>query len=239
MDSDVGILLDRVQECFGVRFRPGELEDESYLSDLYTAVISHLAQAQSDQCFTSVAFWRLRRGCIDLFGASKVDVRPYTPTDDILPRSGRRKAWHRLATSTGLRLPGLEYSRAFVHVIFFGSALVPIGLLVGFGYSWSIGLASLLLWPFSSGLVFWTLRPFASQLSARCMTMGELAKAVVGLNYGSLTQQLGGISREKDLHEAIRNAIADLIDIDPEILKRENPRLLDLAVANDGFRAEV
>ncbi len=69
--------------------------------------------------------------------------------------------------------------------------------------------------------------------------MGELAKAVVGLNYGSLTQQLGGISSEKDLHEAIRNAIADLIDIDPEILKRENPRLLDLAVANDGFRAEV
>lgn len=69
--------------------------------------------------------------------------------------------------------------------------------------------------------------------------MGELARVVVGLNYNRLSQEFGGISREKELLEAIRNVISDLTDIDPEILKCENPRLIDLAEANDGFRAEV
>ncbi len=69
--------------------------------------------------------------------------------------------------------------------------------------------------------------------------MGDLARAAVGLNYAKMAKELGGVSREKELREAIRQVVADLIDICPEILKDENPRLIDLTEANSGFRAEV
>lgn len=69
--------------------------------------------------------------------------------------------------------------------------------------------------------------------------MGDLARVAVGLNYAKLARELGGVSREKELLEAIRQVVADLIGIDPEILRYEDPRLIDLEDANDGFRAEV
>jgi hypothetical protein len=77
------------------------------------------------------------------------------------------------------------------------------------------------------------------KLSAQSLTMGDLARAAVGLNYAKMAKELGGVSREKELREAIRQVVADLIDICPEILKDENPRLIDLTEANSGFRAEV
>ena len=39
--------------------------------------------------------------------------------------------------------------------------------------------------------------------------------------------------------EALRYVIADITDIDPHALIGENPRLIDLVLANDGLRAQV
>jgi hypothetical protein len=44
---------------------------------------------------------------------------------------------------------------------------------------------------------------------------------------------------DAEVLESIRYIVADLIDIDPHALVGENPRLIDLAIANDGFRAQV
>ena len=45
---------------------------------------------------------------------------------------------------------------------------------------------------------------------------------------------------EKDYYiHAGQPILADLIGIDPHALTNENPRLIDVAIANDGFRAQV
>lgn len=239
IDPGVAVVLERVEESFGIQFRPGELNDESCFSDLCAAVIAHLTQTKTDRCFTSIVFWRLRRGCVESFGTLRSEVRPWTPTDLILPRSGRRQAWHRLAESTGLKLPALEYSSGVASFIFLGGAVSATALTIPFAYDWA-HLASLLVsFPLSHYLLFRLCRPFANQLSAQSVTIGDLAKAAVGLNYGKLAQELGGVSREQELLDAIRHVVADLIDIRPEIFRSENPRLIDLEDANDGFRAEV
>lgn len=239
IDADIAVILERVEESFGVQFRPGELDNESCFSDLCAAVIAHLTQTKTDKCFTSIVFWRLRRGCVESFGTARSEVRPWTPTDLILPRSGRRQAWHRLAAATGLKLPGLEYSSRVASFVLWGGIVIAIALTLPFGHHPELVAAWFVLVPLSCALLFRLFRPFASTLSAQSLTIGDLTKAAVGLNYAKLAKELGGVSREKEILEAIRNVVADLIDIGPEILRHENPRLIDLAVANDGFRGEV
>jgi hypothetical protein len=237
MDGDVKVLLETVEESFGVKFRSGELADDSYLSDLCSAVRSHITYRASERCFTSIVFWRLRRACIELFSASKGSIAPSTPTDIILPAVRRRRAWLELSATTGLKLPGLEYSTFLSYTIFWGACVLP-AIMLFMRLSWWSVLAATLLWPISATMLFHFLKPLADQLPAQSRTFGDLSKTAVGLNYGMLARELG-TSSESEMLDALRHVIADLIDVDPRALVGENPRLIDLALANDGFRAQV
>ncbi len=238
MDGDVKALLEGVEGAFEIKFRPGELSDYSCFSDLCTAVQSRVVHEPTEKCFSSIVFWKLRRACMELLGAPRASIRPSTSMDLLLPAFGRRRAWFALSTAAGLKLPGLEYSSFYSSVIFFGAGGLPVILLVTAGVSWDIALASLLLLPITTAALFHALRPFAAELSSQSRTFGELTKTVVGLNHGQLVREFGA-SRESETCQALRYVIGDLIDIDPNVLLGEDPQLIDLALANDGFRAYV
>lgn len=238
MDSDVKALLEWIEGAFEIKFRTGELSDDSYLSDLCIAVQSHVAHKPAEKCFSSIVFWRLRRACVELFGLSRRSIHPTTSMDSLLPAFRRRRAWFALSAASGLRLPGLEYSSFPSSVIFVGAGVLPVILLVTAGLNWETALASILLWPFTATILFHALHPFADKLSSQSQTVGELTRTVVGLNYGLLVREFG-VCRESETHQALRYVIGDLIDIDSNALVGEDPRLIDLALANDGFRAWV
>jgi hypothetical protein len=246
MDGGVSTLLETVEKAFSVKFRPGEFTDESTFEDLCDALRSRLSPATAHVCFTSIVFWRLRRACVGLFKNEKRSITPWTATDLIVPSSGRYRAWSRLAEVSGLRLPGLEYSSAMSSLIFVSTSIgvLVTGVMV-IPKSWqSLTIGALLLvtcvfvTAFAAAGLFYLLRPLASCLPTNCANFGSLAKTVVGLNYGTLVQEFGP-AREAEMMEALRHVLGDLIDFAPEALCGENPRLIDLAEANDGFRAWV
>lgn len=238
MDGDVKALLEGVEAAFEINFSPSELSDHSSFSDLCTAVRAHVAHKPADRCFSSQVFWRLRRACMELFDSSRASIRPSTTMDSLLPSFRRRRAWFALSAASGLKLPGLEYSSFRSSLIFVGAGLLPMILLATLGASWGIALASILLWPITTAVLFHAARSFASELSAGSQTLGQLTKTVVGLNHGQLVREFGA-SRESETLEALRYVVGDLIDIDPNALVGEDPQLIDLALANDGFRAYV
>jgi hypothetical protein len=95
-----------------------------------------------------------------------------------------------------------------------------------------LAVSVLLAWPVTCTALFRALKHFASALPAQVQTVGDLAKTVVGLNYGRLVREFGP-SREQDLHHALLFVIADITELEPYALGEENPTLTDLMLAND------
>jgi hypothetical protein len=89
--------------------------------------------------------------------------------------------------------------------------------------------------PLAASLLFFLARPFADMLPAQCHALGDLAKVAVGLNYSELAQAYGP-SNDQQTAEALRRLVADLVDIDPNVLIEQDPRLIDIVLVNDGFR---
>ena len=237
MDGDVKILVEALENAFDIKFVPGELADESSLKQVYAAVRMRISHAHSDRCLTSIVFWRLRRACGELFAVPKQSIAPWSATELILPFAQRRKAWSALSAAARLRLPGLEYSNGVGHAIWWGSFVPSTALAIAGRGGWWI-LVALILWVVTANFLFRVLKRLADVLPTNSATFGGLAKTVVALNYGTLLRELGS-SRDAELLESVRYILADLIGIDPHALKDENPRLIDVAIANDGFRAQV
>jgi len=234
MDGDVEFLVEAIEDSFGVKFNQNELTDGTGFDDLCRIVAAHLGPASGGVCFSSITCWRLRRAWIKLFGLDKASIKPSTSTELMMPLAHRRQAWRAMSETSGLRLPRLEYPDHLNAPILITSVLVSIVIAISGGGAWWLA-AAVVAMPFAASLLFFVLRPFADILPAQCHTLGDLAKVAVGLNYGRLVQKYGP-SNERQIAEGLRRLVADLTDIDPYALIGENPRLIDIVIANDGFR---
>ena len=234
MDADVEVLVEAIEESFGVKFDKGELTEDTGFSDLCRLLAAHLGTSSTRVCFTSISFWRLRKSLIKAFAVSRASITPSASTELMLPSAHRREAWRALSEASGLQLPRLEYPDHFNVPILFVSLLAGILIaVIGRGGWWLA--AAVVAMPVSASSFFLVLRPFADVLPRQCHTLGDLSSVAVGLNYGRLAQVYGP-SGERQMTDALRRLVADLIDIDPHALIGESPRLIDIVIANDGFR---
>jgi len=237
MDADVAAMVEAIEESFGVKFNGGELTDDSRAVEVCNALRLRLGEGVSERCFTSVAFWRLRRGLVNLLDVPRKSVTPSTALEYLIPANGRRRTWHALSDAAGLRLPKLEYPRRLGVGIFWAAFVPPMLIAVLGRGGWWI-LVAIMAMPITASMLFRALTPFAIAFPAHSQTVGSAARTVVGLNYGKLAQELGP-SRERELLEAFRYVVSDVTDIEPCALIRENPRLIDIVLANDGLRFQV
>ncbi len=170
MDGDVEYLLEAIEGAFDVKFDPGEFDDHSRFEDLYKALRSRLGSTISHRCFTSIAFWRLRRAMVELLGVPKGSVTPSTAVESIIPALRRRRHWRALSEDAGLRLPGLEYSRGMRRAIFYPSLVLAVAILATRGQMLSPVwvLAACLAFPTTAYLLFFLLKPLAGSLPAGC-----------------------------------------------------------------------
>ncbi len=237
MDADVTVLVEAIEESFGVKFNKGELTDNSRIDHVCSLLRLRLGDGVSDRCFTSAAFWRIRRALVEVLNVPRNSVTPSTALEYVVPTVGRRRTWRALSEAANLRLPGLEYPR-HLGVGIFWAAFVSSTLIGVLGRRGWWTLAAIVAMPVTASLLFYALTPFANAFPANSQTLGDAARTVVGLNYGKLTKELGP-SRELELLEALRYLISDVTGIEPHALIGENPRLVDLVLANDGLRAQV
>jgi hypothetical protein len=234
MDPDVNSLIETVEESFGVKFNRNEVNDETHIEDLCRLMASQLTPASPGVCFSSIAFWHFRKALMNVFGLTRSSITPSASTEFLLPAAKRRHAWRALSEASGLPLPSLEYPDHLNAPILTTSVLLSSVIAIIGGGGWWLA-AAVVAMPLCASLLFFLSRPFADILPAQCHTLGDLAKVAVGLNYGRLVQEYGP-SNERQMAEALRCLVADLIDIDPHALIEQNPRLIDIVLANDGFR---
>lgn len=126
MDGDVEELVRAIEESFGVKFAPGEIDDYTRVDALLNALRSRLRPQGLTHCFTSLAFWRLRRACVDVLSVPRNAIRPSTTIASIISEASRRVQWRALSVSSGLRLPRLEYSQPINMALF-------VSMWLGFG----------------------------------------------------------------------------------------------------------
>jgi hypothetical protein len=238
MDADVTVLLEAIENAFDIKFDTAELDDDSRIDDVCEAIRARFGDRTSDRCFASIVFWRLRQAVIEVLGAPRNSITPSTGVEYLIPAVLRRRVWRALSEAAGLKFPGLEYGHGLGVAIFWASFVVPPILLAIAGRSgWWIA-ASVIAMPITVSLLFWLLRPFAIAMPAHSQTLGNTARIVVGLNYGRLAREFGP-SRDSELIAALRYVIADVTGISPHVLMAENPRLIDLVLANDGLRVQL
>ena len=85
MDPDVDILVRGIEDSFGVNFDTGEITEYSRVDEVCNAIRLHLGPAVSDRCFTSAAFWRLRRALVSLLDVPRKSVTPSTQLEERVP----------------------------------------------------------------------------------------------------------------------------------------------------------
>jgi len=237
MDADVEALVEAIESSFGVKFDRGELDNNSHVDDVCDALRSRLGDRTSACCFTSIAFWRLRRAFVDVLNVPRNSITPSTALECVIPEVHRRRTWRALSQAAGFRLPGLEYPEHIGTAIFLAAFILSLALAILCRGGWWSAVV-LFTMPIASTSLFYLLRPSAILVPTHSATLGDFTKTVVGLNYGKLVQEFGP-SRDRELLEALRYVIADVTDIEPRALAAENPQLIDLVRENDGLRMQV
>jgi hypothetical protein len=189
--------------------------------------------------FTAPVFWRLRRAAISTLGVKRQSI---TPGSDLISMVGSdwktSHRWHALGKTAGLKLPGLEYSSAWSIWLLLIGIIPSLVLAVAGSPVWAVLLSIVVGMPLTCTVMFHVLRRFATEIPIHISTMGNLAVAVAGLNYGKLAVELGCTS-DRELKAALYAVIADVIGPVREEILKSNPTLLDLVLVSEGLRGAV
>ncbi len=195
MGLDTLELLLETEERFGVSIPDKEASEIRTVGDLHEAVLRKLSVRNSQRCLTAMAFYRLRRALVELLGVRREQVRPDRSVGDVLPWYRRRQLWPLLASGSGLRMPTLERPEWLREAIMSAAVLTfiaaPVLAAMGGLSVWAVWL----LIAIAVALAFCVTRPLALVPAGRCRTVGDLARAVYGVNAGALAREAGEVNR--------------------------------------------
>jgi len=206
MGLDVVELILAVEDTFQIHIADEEAGNVSTVGDLHSLVVSKLQGQDSKRCLTSAAFYRTRRGIVDILGIDRREIRPSTPLEVILPRNGRRQKWHRIQESMKLKLPDLQHPGWIqLGLLTLGIALAVVpGLYRRVGYGW---IALLFFLGLVIGGFLIRLSPaLAVVFPNHDATVGDLARDVLAVNHARLVDQVGSWNK-KDVWETICRVI--------------------------------
>lgn len=233
MEYDHLELLMELEDIFDMRIPDKEMRALRTLGQFRKAVLSRVhASATTHRCVTQRAFYRLRGILADLAHRDPAQIRPDTPTEELIPRQNRRGQWKELGRQTGLDIPPLR-ARARVLIIGAGAVLIPSILLFTV-------LPSLrdLIWilVLPGGICAIAIGVFledrcGSIIPDSCATVGGLAKTVKTYNLAKIS---GGRFTEKDVLETISTLMARGYDVeydDVDLPPETKLRTLELAIA--------
>lgn len=222
-------LILAIEDAFQIHIADEEAGNVSTVGDLHSLVLSKLDARDAKRYLTSAAFYRTRRGIIDTLGIERREIRPSTLLAVILPRSNRCENWRRIQEAMKLKLPDLRHPGWIqLGLIAAGVALaVATGLYSGASYKW----ISLL---FILGLV---VGGFAIKLSPslavafpnRNVTVGDLARDVLAINYAHLASEIGS-SNKNDVWEALCRVIVLQTGVAPDKITPQARIVGDLGI---------
>jgi acyl carrier protein len=229
MGLDVVELILAVEDGFQIHIEDEEAGRISTVGDLHDLVTSKLTGRASKRCFTSAAFYRTRRGIVDVLGVKRREIRPSTSLEAIFPEDSRRTRWHTMQEVVGLELPALVYPGATVvtfmvtgliagiAVAVYTHARVP-GMALAAFVGLVIGAGALRLLPGSAVAI-----PNGEQ------NVGDLARDILALNHAHFGTEAGGWN-DGEVWETLCRIIVIQTGVDREVITREARIVDDLGI---------
>ena len=237
-------LVMEVEGRFRVSIPDEEAGEIRTVGDLYRYLLAKLPGSPEPRCQSAMAFYRLRRGLIDVCAAGRDAVRPSTPLDELIPLSGRRGAWAALGDSLGWRLPRLHRPAWLVrslevlfYVLTLGWLAVclevvprvplpaadPAGSFVGFLI---VEVAAALLFAIVASFLT---APFATCVPEDSRTVRGLVGATIRLNPAAIGA-LDGRYHQSEVWRSLCELVSEQLGVDPERLTEQTRFVEDLGM---------
>jgi acyl carrier protein len=229
--SDAEDLVIEVEDTFGFSIPDRDCEFLDTVGKLYDYILQHRFKAKPVGCVTNVAFYKLRKALMTVFGISRTDVQLSLDLARLVP-TPRRKRWSELQHALGLRLPQLVrplWVTVFATVIGFslvaGAYLLFSKTLGGFAI-W-IGLPVVVcIVPY---VLYHVTEPLATRLCSEFTTVGGLTKSILRKNYGALSDQCQR-ANPAEIWSTLCALIGEELGVDPNQLTPETNFVKDLNV---------
>jgi hypothetical protein len=219
MGLDIVELFLAVEEGFQIHIEDEEAGRASTVGDLHELVCSKLRGGASNRCFTSAAFYRTRRGIVELLSISRREIRPSTDLGALFHEDSRRITWGRMQEVMGLKMPPLGYSSSTVTTFAVGGLILGIGT----GACIHARVAELALAAFIGlivgGAALRLLPGFAVAFPNREETVGDLARDVLALNQAQFATEFGGWN-DREIWETLCRIIVTQTGIERHLIKR-------------------
>lgn len=206
-DGDDVDLLEEIESAFGIHFSDAEAVDCLTVGDMYQLILRKLPdrEKRTDACRTARAFYRLRRAIIAMH--PQENVRPGTRLDELAPWYARGRLLRELSRATGLRMPFWTLNPVG---IIFAIALIGGGAAA---YRWTGAAVGVI----GACGIIWLCVHFASA-PKRIRTVGDLAKAVAGINIATL-QLPGERLHDREVWSVLEENIRNLLSYDGPITR--------------------
>lgn len=211
-DLDDVELLEAIESACGITYSNEEAERLRTVGDVYETLVEKLKahDERRQVCFTAICFYRLRRALREL--GPIADIRPNSRIEELFPTRRVDPVLERIQKRTGMALPtpglgGFTSALTITLVLCVPVAAVVFTKSVG---SW--GLLALLGWP-----VAYLLCRFArTYIPDHYADVGALARAMAGLNLGSLIDEFG-VRHKGDIWNALVIVIRNYTGFDGAI----------------------
>lgn len=232
----VEIVMD-VEQTFGIRLPQVEMPAIQTVGQLRDCIAKALAERLEGERLEQHVFDRLREAVESVRRMSPGQITPNTPLHRILPVASRRRVWRHIKASLPWTLPPLRrppWVGAIVTV-----AAVALAWLCTFGSSnpkWvtaapAIAMACLFfigpLAAFFAVVGVWLTTPLAVVWRPDIPTVGDLARAVVAINFTNWSQPQRPWS-DDEIWNALRQIVAEVLGVDPAKVTREARFVEDL-----------
>ena len=216
MSLDTVELVIAAEETFQITLNDEELPKISTVGNLYELILKSLNHHYHGMCLTSHTFYQLR-GALMRLDHPRNQLFPKQNIERIFPKPNRDAKWHKLAKQLNLKLPELQRPKWFSWLLRFsflfwlvGSILGGIlGILTPWQMWLSIALSIGLTWG-----AYQLSKPLAIDFPQNMMTIGELTKEILHLNFGQI-YATAKQWHEKDVWESLKRLLIEQFGIKP------------------------
>ncbi|MGJ5813348.1 hypothetical protein [Paludibaculum fermentans] len=194
MGLDYIELVLALEDAFQISIADEEASGVVTVGDLHALVLAKLKGPDTKRCLTSAAFYRVRRGLVEVLGVDRRSIRPATLLRPMMPLGRRRTLWRRIQDRTTLKLPNLgRHTGVTLALLALGLALTVIpGLRARLEWGWLVCLAILGL--IVGGVLMWMSPMLALEFPYRAESVGDLARGALASNYSRLVEETGSTS---------------------------------------------
>lgn len=228
MGLDSVELLMAVEETFQISFSDDEAQKIVTVGDFYQGILIKLGDGKSPDCLSRWTFYQIRWAFMNQLNLPRAQIKLETKLDEIIPMTNRIAIWEKLAQVSTFTLPRLHrpvWMQWLIGVpgivLFLGSVFF---VFKKNGYINSMLFVASVLIPV---LIYKLTQQFAVCFSRESVTVKNLVKSVLQLNYGAIAKAKAKWN-EQEVWNVLQGIIVEQLGVKLEKVTKDARIVKDL-----------